>query len=454
MDRISVTRTPDNLKAFITVPESMVDGYPAFGDLKQWLAGTGIVYGVDDDALHQMVRNKTINLPVEVAHGIAAVLPTPGRIDILVDVSSRGKPRATSGGRVDMRDLGYVVNVRRNAPILRRVPPVPGIEGTMVTGKRIAFAPPPMVYLIQGKGTRLLEEDQNVLVADIEGAVVVYPNGKAEVLTDKVVQSSVDYATGNIFFWGNLQITGTVRSGFEVSAQGNVWIGGSVEDAKVSSLADLEIVGGASGSGNGVLKCAGTLRARHVQNLSVQARDIVVTEDVVHCDIWAEATLVAKSVVGGTVSAGKCIEVESVGTEAEAKTVVDLGGISVLLKQKYDLLRELAATTGDIGDGKGDMFRLVRDELDANGMLAAGALLRLEDLKTKSRETIEKNNEIQKELEAIDDKLKSSGVAALKAKTVFPNTLVKSGTLEKCIKEKLSNVVITADQSSIIVNRG
>jgi uncharacterized protein (DUF342 family) len=454
VDRISVTKTPDGLKAFMAVPESMVANYPPFDDLKKFLVDFGVVYGIDDNALHQMVRNKTYNIPVEVAHGTPVTPATPGRIDILVDVSSRGKPKARAGGRVDLRDLGYVVNVRKNAQIIRRIPPVPGKEGKMVTGKTLGVIQPPNLMLLPGKGTRILEGDPNMLVADVDGAVMVYPNGKAEVLTDKVIPSSIDYATGNIFFSGNLQIKGTVRSGFEVEAEGNVWITGSVEDAKVSALADLEIVGGAAGSGNGIIKCAGRLKTRHIQNLTVRARDVVVSEDVVHCDIWAEAGISAKAIVGGTVSAGKLIEADSVGTEAEAKTVVDLGGMGVLLKQKYDLLRDLATVTGDIGTLKGTMFRLVRDEMDEKGELPAGPLSRLEELRKQNRELLDKNDAIQKEVETIDEKLKSSTVPVLRAGVVFPNTVIKAGNLEKLVKEKLVNVVITLDQNAIVVNRG
>jgi hypothetical protein len=453
VELISVTRTPDGLKAFLTIRDELAINYPTFDELREYLAGNGIVYGIDDAALQQMVRNKTCNFPTEVARGTPSIPATPGRIDILVDVSSRGKPKALAGGRVDHRDIGYVVNVRKNTPILRRISPVNGKEGKMVTGKPIGFELPSPVMIIPGKGTKILEGDSNVLVADVDGAVMVFQNGKAEVLTDKAVQGNIDYTTGNISFAGNLRIGGTVRSGFEVSAEGNVWVGGSVEDARVLSLADIEIVGGASGSGNGLIKCAGVLKTRHIQNLNVQAKDIVVVEDVVHCEIWAEATLVVKSVVGGTVCVGKSIEAESIGTEAEARTVVDLGGSSVLLKRKYDLLKELATITGEMGSLKGAMFVLVRDEMDQNGALSASAESRLDEIRARNYETLEKNASIQKEVAAIDDKLKNSAIPSLKASTVYPNTVVRSGALEKSIKEKLSNVIISVDQNEITVTK-
>jgi uncharacterized protein (DUF342 family) len=453
VDAISVTHTDDGLKAFLFVPEGMLESFPSLAELRLSLSGHGIAYGIDDVALERMANDKTINCKVEIAHGTPPVDGTPGRIDILVDVASRGKPRALSGGRVDHRDLGYVINVRKNTQILRRFPPVPGTEGKTVFGKPIGCRQAPYLALVPGPGTRIMDEDPNVLIADKDGAVAVFPNGKAAVLDEKVVHGNIDYATGNVSFMGNLQIQGTVRGGFEVEAAGNIWIGGSVEDAKVTAGGDLEIVGGASGSGNGALKCGGTLKARHFQNFSAQALNIEVLEDMVHCTVWAEQALTGRSIVGGTISAGISIGVDSIGTSAEPRTVIDLGGMTVLLNQKYDLLKDLAAVTAETGSIKGSMFHLVKDEMDKEGMLPPGVLIRLDEYRQKSVECVEKSIRIQKDVEAIDEKLKKQSVPVLLAKTVYPNTLIKAGSFERNIKDTITNVQISVDQNGIIVAR-
>ena len=314
MDEISVTQSADGLQAFLCVPESMVGNYPSIDELKACLASHGIVYGIVPDALDQMVKGQVYNVKIEAARGIPPVDGTPGRIDILVDVSSRGKPRALAGGRVDLRDLGYVVNVRKNNEILRRIPPYPGTDGKTVFGKPIPCNKPPRILLTPGPGTRIAEQDADLLVADRDGAVAVFPNGKAAVLDEKTIPGDIDYSTGNISFVGNLQVKGTVRGGFEVDAAGSVMVGGGVEDAKVTAGGDLEVLGGASGSGNGALKCGGMLKVRHLHNFNVHALAIDIVEDIVHCSVWAEKAITAKSIVGGTVSAGMSIDVDTIGT--------------------------------------------------------------------------------------------------------------------------------------------
>jgi hypothetical protein len=179
----------------------------------------------------------------------------------------------------------------------------------------------------------------------------------------------------------------------------------------------------------------------------------MVGEDIVHCNIWAEKTVRAKSIVGGTISAGDEIEAECIGTSAEARTVIDLGGMTVLLKQKYDLLRDLANVTGEVGSVKEAMFKCVRDEMDAAGNLPAQTLARLEGLKKKNAECSERCAGIQKDIEMLDEKLNRKTVPVLRAEVVYPNTVVKAGTLEKWIKEKVLGAVISADQNGITIGR-
>jgi uncharacterized protein (DUF342 family) len=298
-----------------------------------------------------------------------------------------------------------------------------------------------------------MEQDNDVLVADRDGAVTVFPNGSATVFDEKEIPGDIDYATGNISFMGNLRIKGTVRGGFTVDAAGNIWIGGSVEDAKVTAGGDLDIVGGASGSGNCALKCGGALKVHHLHNFSVHAFNIEMIEDIVHCTVWAEQAITAKSIVGGTISACKLIDADSIGTVAEPRTLIDLGGINGLLEQKYGLLKDLAAVTAETGTVKESMFHFVNDEMDADGMLSPGAVERLVTLRRKVVECLEKSAQTQSAIETLDEKLKHLSKPVLQAKTVYPNTLIKAGSLEKNIMEIIRNVRVSVDQGMITLEK-
>jgi hypothetical protein len=172
-----------------------------------------------------------------------------------------------------------------------------------------------------------------------------------------------------------------------------------------------------------------------------------------HCTISAEGNITAKAIVGGCVSASETIEAEAIGTEAEPKTIVDLGGRYVLMQKKDALLKELAVLTGEIGSMKECIFSLVRDEMDAEGKLHEGSMARLATTKEDYRRRKEKYVQAHVDIDTVDGKLKNNPIPVLKAHSVFPNTIVKFGTVETLIKEKLNRARITIDMEKIIIGK-
>ena len=454
MPNISVTHSPDGMKAYLYVAD-MVDGvYPEESELASVLRAHGVSFGILPDVMQSMAANKALNTYIEVAKGVLPKEGSPGAIEILIDISKKGKPRKLADGRVDHRDISYVVKVTKGTPLVKHIPPVPGQPGRTVFN--IPIDPPPVTDkpLIAGRGTKISPDDENILLADINGDVLVHSEGTIDVVDKKTISGNIDYSTGNIKFPGDLRITGTVLAGFEVEVDGNCFVSGNVEDAKITCRQDIEIVGGAIGASKACLKCGGSLKIKHIANFSIQAGDdIHILEDALHCVISGEANITARSVVGGSVAAWKTIEVGTIGTEAEPKTIIDLGGRYLLMQKHYALLKQLAALMGEIGALKEKIFFLVRDEMDAEGNLHEGSLARLKTMKEDHRLREEKYAQVQIDIEAVDGKLKNSPVPFLKAHTVFPNTIIKFGTFEQLIKEKLNNVRITVDAEKIIIGK-
>jgi uncharacterized protein (DUF342 family) len=401
-----------------------------------------------------MAAKKAVNTYIEVARGAAPVAGIPGKIEILVDISNKGKPRKLADGRVDHRDISYVVNVTKGTRLLKRIPPVSGQQGRTVFDQPIE---PPAVAetpFFAGRGTAFCAEDANVLCADINGDVIVHKDGKIDVVDQKMIAGNIDYSTGNVRFSGDLRISGTVRAGFEVETEGSCSVGGNVEDAQISCRHDMEIRGGAIGASKGLLKCGGSLKIKHLANFTAQAGgDIIIHEDALHCTLATDGSITAKTIVGGTVAAWKAIEVETIGTSAEPKTIIDLGGRFILIQKKYSLLKELASLMGEIGTMKENLFQLVRGEMDAGGMLQEGSISRLAAMKDMHRQRKEKYVQVQTDIETVDEKLKNVPAPFLRAQTVFPNTIIKFGTFEKLIKEKLSRVRITVDAEKLIIGK-
>jgi len=453
--RCSVFKSPDGLFAYVNVPGGSGGAFPPAEEILRSLSDNGVVFGVDREKVDSLVRNRLWDTRFEVACGNP---PKPGvaaRIEHLVDVSKSGKPRQKTDGSVDHYDLQIIINVRAGDPLAKRIPPVPGEKGTDVTGKTIVPPPPADARLLAGPGTVIASADPDLLVAAIDGALTVSPEGRIEVRSEKLISGDIDYATGNISFAGSLKINGAVRAGFQVSTEGNVLITGAVEDAVVTSKCSIEILGGAAGGGKGRLAALRDVKVRYIENFSAAANhDIVVSEDAVQCKLFSRGFIRARSVIGGVATVGKGVEAENLGNQAEVKTVIDLGGQLEVIKKKDEALRRLAHLVTEIGLAKETMFSLVRESMDESGVMPSKTIVRFNVLKAKKCEHVQEYESTQKKIQELAEAERNITTPVIKVKRLYPNTVVRYGTAEKLFAGTLTGVVIFPENGTFTVNRG
>ncbi len=430
----------DGLHAYITVDEGLERRF-SVQELRTLLNSQGIVYGVDEKALEGMALG-LLKGRIRVASGKPMEPGTPGRIEWFVDLSKVGKPRELEDGRVDLRDLQLDLNVRKGDKLAVRIPPKPGKEGINVFGKSIYPPEPEDVCIIAGRGADYAENDRNCIVAAIDGAVV-YNGRVVEVHDRKSINGDIDYSTGNVFFNGDLRITGSVRAGFSVTAMGDIYIYGDVEDAEIKSGGSVIIKGGAIGGGSGKIKCDGSIKVHHVSKFELSAgKNIIVEEDILHSTVSAEGSVYAKSVVGGTVSAFS-VKTEVTGSIAEARTVVDVTRAFRLGLERYNLLKQFGTLMAERSVLYDKMFNLVRNGMDEKGLLKFNDLQELGLLKKNTLESIKNAVTIQRRLEKIDEMEKEREAGAIvNIRLAYPNTLIKIDNEERLIREKQKNILL------------
>lgn len=438
---IIVLRSSDDLKAFLMVYSNRKTNYPGSEELLMELKKTGIVYGIDDNAITMMVRENIIGRKIEVAQGKPPEPGIPGRIEMLVDVSVIGKPKKLPDGRVDFHDICYVLNVRKGQPLARKIHAVPGVDGQSVGGWPIRPPLPKEAILRAGPGTAVNPADPDVLTAQTDGAVWVEHDGTIEVRKEKKIPGDIDYRTGNVNFAGDLTVTGSVRAGFSVESKGTMFIGGSVEDSRIKCHANLVITGGAVGKGTGSIECAGAMKVRHLENFNVTTGGLLtVTEDIVNSTIVSGKSVHAKSIRGGLVAGTTGVEAETIGSDGEVKTVIDIGKKYEQIRLGYALLSKLASLTTDIGTHRDKAFRFVKDSLDENGTLSYDDETMLGAMKQKMAELMRTRAAVEADIEKLDSQQVEDGDPYVLAARIFPNTVVKFGAGEQVLREPLQLV--------------
>ncbi|WP_157960516.1 DUF342 domain-containing protein [Marinimicrobium alkaliphilum] len=275
-----------------------------------------------------------------------ARMPEPGedsRFELLVDLDGDLRPREDDLGKVDMHELQDFVVVDEGTALMRRHPPTSGSPGHTVTGKLIEPEPGHTRNYDSGlEGTYFDDKDPELLCAAIKGHPVQVGQG---VRVDPVLRvRKVDLSTGNIDFDGSVEIAGDIPSDYSVKATGDILVRGAIEKAQVSAGGSIRVLGGIMGEDKGHdkhkelvlrtrIEAGGDISAKFVnQTELVAGGTIEIREYVMQSHLNAgERVLVGQqggrgSILGGRTCAGHSIAVNTLGSNADVATRVEVTG--------------------------------------------------------------------------------------------------------------------------------
>ena len=278
-----VYRIPeDGMSANLVLTTPYGGKLPSLGTLKPLAIKNNIRRGLGTKIIQSMLKEAKTAPPgtiieTTVAKGLPARIGRSSRFIPLVPNALERvlRPQTGAGERVDMRNLGEVICVKANVPVLRRTEPTPGRTGFDVKGNLLDPKPGEWVEFRHGKGTAQSGSDQNTLVSTIAGM----PKYQDQTMNidDTFICSGVNVGTGHVTYEGAVLVNGDVTEKMEIKAKGDVTINGFVESARIESDGDIIITEGAMGKVNdnpGEFNCqliaAGSVHVQHGQGIDIQ----------------------------------------------------------------------------------------------------------------------------------------------------------------------------------------
>ncbi|HLV10044.1 MAG TPA: FapA family protein [Halanaerobiales bacterium] len=331
----------DKLKAFISYKPAYGGKKLSADDLKRLLEEKGIVYGIKNDQLEELIEERKETKRVLIAEGRP---PEEGKDAELIYNFEQNKESVGTrreDGSMDFYNLGLINNVQAGELLVVKKDPEPGKPGKAITGEELSAPTPRDRKLPRGKNVEI--KDEHNLVSKIAGQVVV-EREKVHVLPIYEVRGDVDLSTGNIEFVGNVVVRGSVTEGFSVKADGNVEIRGHVSIADIEAGGDVVIYKGFIGKNKSQIKAGGDVRVRFVENGYISAGGtIYVSEAVMHSKLNAGEAIEIKEkkglLVGGESRARSKIDTNIIGSSLATNTLVE-AGIDPELKNRMKELNE------------------------------------------------------------------------------------------------------------------
>jgi uncharacterized protein (DUF342 family) len=198
------------------------------------------------DSLEEAVRANR-EMSIVVARGLTSVKGADARFISLVKGITAVPVKVNEAELVDYFDLWTYTSVKAGMPLMQRIPPTGGIEGVNVRGARLPVKAGKSIKFTKSKGAEIDPENEHLLIASRDGHPVLQAQGVE--VDDMLILAKASLETGHIDFNGSVAINGDVDSQVEIRASGDIFVKGTVSNAKLEAAHDIVIGGGVLSQG-------------------------------------------------------------------------------------------------------------------------------------------------------------------------------------------------------------
>ncbi|QNN21441.1 DUF342 domain-containing protein [Planctomycetales bacterium ZRK34] len=227
------------------------------------------------------------------------------------------------------------------------LPPRPGRPGLDVYGKPIA-AELPDAYRLVTDGSLNILDDGRVITAQ-PGLLEHYDDHHLRVVPVLEVPGHIDFSTGNIRFDGSVFVHGDIRDNFQVDCTGNLQVDGVIEAADIHCGGTLRATGGFVGKETGSVHVVSDAWARYLDSVHGRFEGrLAVTREILNSELTVLGDLALTTgdtsggaIIGGSVIAGRSVQVHNLGSAAGITTQMRLGHVNGLSGALNDYTHDL-----------------------------------------------------------------------------------------------------------------
>ena len=429
---ISLQISPDRTMAQISVSLPHHSRALTIEDLQQVLHKTGVVFGLDREAMKKLVERKMGGDTV-CAKGIKPIRGQDAYIKTYIDTTHKGRPLELEDGRVDYKEIQLYTMVEKGRLLAERVPATLGEPGVDVFGSKIPATNGRDVNLPTGKNVVIV--DKNRLEAAVDGHYV-YDGITINVFPLIEIRGDIDFSTGNVDFSGSVIVRGTVNTGFHVKAEGNVEIYGNVIGATVEGQS-VNISAGIQG--HSTVRGEQLVIAKFIQDSKVTGKDILINDVILHGQVIADRRVAVGGrrgiIAGGQVVAGEEVRALVMGAASGVQTKITVGQNPLLREEYHQLMQSLHHM--ETMDAENTKSLALLNAMDLRTMSPGKKELRnkLDSSQYYHQQQMKEMRERIHEIEMAFEEMSTATIKALKC--VHPGVIVAIGNQVEPVRDEL-----------------
>ena len=342
--RVKVEITERNMKVFLEVKEPATEEAQSITskDIIDILTNEGVVFGIDNDLIDEIVNEKKWGEKFIVAIG---KYPPPGddaKFEFSFPTDKSFKPQIKEDGHIDYHEISIVNSVQKDDILVKKSAPTMGTTGMTVLGTELPAVSGKDIAIQVGQGAFRDPSDNTIIKASVDG-IIFFDAKKNYVEVQKMfsVKGSVDFSTGNLNVKSSVEIKGDVNPGFSIKTPYDIQINGSVEQGIISCEGSLKVNKGIVGDSKLLIYAGGDIHAGYINNQNVKCKGSLyvsteIRNSIIECG--GEVVLVKGDgvILGGKVFASNKLTVATIGNKYNVPTEIEVG-ILLEHKEKHDL---------------------------------------------------------------------------------------------------------------------
>lgn len=453
LENIAVKFSQDSMTAFLRLPEPLEGQSYQADEIMGVLKSQGVVYGIEEGAIHNLLIQGNYDKDVEVAFGKPAQDGTQGYYEYFFDENFEGKPTINADGTVNYQ-IKLFEMVTEGQKIAEYHPAKHGIDGCTVRDTPVRAIPGRDMPKLRGRGFAV-QEDGVTYVASISGKIERVQE-KITILPVFEVNGDVDVNMGNIDFRGDVIIHGSINDDVEVRATGTVTVDKVIQGGSVYANKDVVLAGGVLGNSKSVIDAKGNVSAKFFEYATIRSKGNVTADVFLNSNIYCEGKAMILSnkgcVIGGTVHAVSGIEANSIGNNAQVNTRVLVGNGGEIRKKMEELRNSIKKAVANIEKTEMILQKFTEFE-EQTGQSVKDDPRRVQLVRIRVRDLAKKaaDEDALRKLQTMVDNAKDATVRV--HKFVYPGVWVSIDTCDAKCKDEFKDVEFFKKQGKVVLRR-
>ena len=240
-------------------------------------------------------------------------------------------------GSADFRNLEKFISIKKDEKIATLFAGVPGTPGKDVYGA--VLNPPAIKRPKITIGANIIttnvsspEEPEKIYIEYTSACngVLFSTDESVTVSPELRIDQSVGLATGNVNYNGTVNVTGSIEEGSKVECLGSLNVGENLESSDITVGKDLFVKGGIKAKAKGLVKIAGSVKAKFIENSILEiGGDLVIEGYILNSKIFCLGSVVltgaTSAILGSEIIVMGGLSTYNLGSNAGIDVVIELG---------------------------------------------------------------------------------------------------------------------------------